>query len=413
MDWIGKIPLEWNVKNIGNYFNQVKNKNQELTEQNLLSLSYGKIIRKNIKASDGLLPENFSSYNIVKENDIVLRMTDLQNDKKSLRTGLVTEKGIITSAYITLTCKSNVLDVINSKFIHYQLYAFDINKGFYGMGSGVRQNVNFDDIKTIKIVVPSYEKQQQIVDFLDGTLEKIENIISDTQQSIEELKKYKRSLITELVTKGLDKDVDMKDSGIEWIGNIPANWNILKFGNVISIKSNLVNPDDYPNLQQVSPDDIEKDTGRLIKYKTVRESGVSSNNYYFYKDQILYSKIRPKLNKVVIAPFDGLCSADIYPINTTENREFLIYLMISHYFIHQISMVTADRVKMPKVNRNELSNLIIVLPNKSEQNQIVNYLNDKLSTINMIIKDKEQFISELEQYKKSLIYEYVTGKKQV
>jgi type I restriction enzyme S subunit len=198
IEWIGKIPKLWSVRKISNYFSQVKDKNDELEEENLLSLSYGSIIRRNINSTDGLLPANFKNYNIVKFGDIVLRMTDLQNDKVSLRTGFVTEDGIITSAYITI--RTDLDNTVLPKYIQLLLHSFDIYKGFYGMGSGVRQNVTYNDIKKIEIIVPPLNEQRQIVSYLDEQTARIDKLIEDKTKVIEELEDYKKSLIYEYVT---------------------------------------------------------------------------------------------------------------------------------------------------------------------------------------------------------------------
>lgn len=198
IEWIGKIPKLWSVRKISNYFSQVKDKNDELEEENLLSLSYGSIIRRNINSTDGLLPANFKNYNIVKFGDIVLRMTDLQNDKVSLRTGFVTEDGIITSAYITI--RTDLDNNVLPKYIQLLLHSFDIYKGFYGMGSGVRQNVTYNDIKKIEIIVPPLNEQRQIVSYLDEQTARIDKLIEDKTKVIEELEDYKKSLIYEYVT---------------------------------------------------------------------------------------------------------------------------------------------------------------------------------------------------------------------
>ncbi|MBR0062278.1 MAG: hypothetical protein IJP68_12455, partial [Selenomonadaceae bacterium] len=134
IEWLGEIPADWETRNVFQLFTQVKNKNTDLQEQNLLSLSYGKIKRKRIDTTDGLLPESFDGYNIIEAGDIVLRLTDLQNDQTSWRVGLATERGIITSAYLTIRNRSKSL----STYLCYYLHSFDIAKGFYGMGAGVR-----------------------------------------------------------------------------------------------------------------------------------------------------------------------------------------------------------------------------------------------------------------------------------
>lgn len=223
IEWIGEIPASsWEIKTAFQLFSQVKNKNEGLIETNLLSLSYGKVKRKSINTVEGLLPENFDGYNIIEADDIVLRLTDLQNDQTSLRVGLATERGIITSAYLTLRNKSNN----TPQYLYYYLHAFDLSKGFYGMGAGVRQGLNWDGVKNLKIVVPPLAEQKAIADFLDRRCAEIDAVIEQTKATIEEYKKLKQSVITEAVTKGIRGDRPMKDSGIEWIGDIPARWDI-------------------------------------------------------------------------------------------------------------------------------------------------------------------------------------------
>ena len=196
IEWIGEIPREWEVKKLSEYFFQVKNKNSNLEEKNLLSLSYGKIIRKDINKTDGLLPENFSNYNIIDKGDIVLRLTDLQNDHKSLRVGLCNEKGIITSAYITLRIRK---PQPTSYFYNY-IHTYDIHKGFYGMGDGVRQSLTYDGLKSFKIILPSLEEQNQIVEYIDKKISEIDTLITKKEVLIVELEEYKKSLIYECVT---------------------------------------------------------------------------------------------------------------------------------------------------------------------------------------------------------------------
>lgn len=196
IEWVGKIPKHWNVYFLNQIFNQVKNKNIGLEETNLLSLSYGKIIKKDIESKDGLLPNNFEGYNRVESGDIILRMTDLQNDRTSLRVGLSGEKGIITSAYITLRQKQ----VINQKYAYYYLHSFDIYKGFYGMGAGVRQGVTYSMLKRLELLYPPIDEQEEIAEFLDKKCKQIDSLINEKQQLLVEFEIYKKSLIYEYVT---------------------------------------------------------------------------------------------------------------------------------------------------------------------------------------------------------------------
>ena len=196
IEWVGEIPNHWKVHALSEIFTQLKNKNSDLSETNLLSLSYGKIKRKDINSSDGLLPESFDSYNIIDKNDIVLRLTDLQNDHKSLRVGHVKERGIITSAYITLRCKEDIA----TDYYYYFLHTFDVFKGFYGMGAGVRQGLNYDGIRSMKILSPDIKEQQEIVEYLNAKCAEIDALIAKKEAFVEEMEIYKKSLIYEYVT---------------------------------------------------------------------------------------------------------------------------------------------------------------------------------------------------------------------
>lgn len=196
IEWVGMIPASWHVHPVYYYFGERKNKNYALQEQNLLSLSYGRIIRKDINTNGGLLPASFNTYNIVEPGDIIIRPTDLQNDKRSLRTGFVIERGIITSAYIDLMPKENV----NSKYFHYLLHSFDVQKVFYNMGNGVRQGLNYSEFAKLMIFEPSLQEQNVIVDFLDKKCAEIDAIIVTKQEQMTTLVDYKKSLIYEYVT---------------------------------------------------------------------------------------------------------------------------------------------------------------------------------------------------------------------
>jgi len=225
IEWIGAMPRAWKMNTIAQIFLQVKCKNTGLQERNLLSLSYGKVKRKSIDTVEGLLPESFDGYNIIEKDDIVLRLTDLQNDHTSLRVGLAEERGIITSAYLTIRNRSNFCP----KYLYYYLHSFDIAKGFYGMGAGVRQGLNWDGVKWLKILVPSVPEQERIAAFLDAECAEIDAVLEKTRASIEEYKKLKQAVITQAVTKGIRGDRPMKDSGIEWIGEIANEFAVYKF----------------------------------------------------------------------------------------------------------------------------------------------------------------------------------------
>ena len=196
VEWIGEIPEDWEVKQLRTYFSRRINKNIHLQEKNLLSLSYGRIVRKNIDTKEGLLPESFDGYNIIEDGDIVIRGTDLQNDHRSLRTGLVTERGIITSAYMTLSPQKDV----NSTYYHYLLHCYDISKVFYSMGGGLRQSLDYWEFIRMPVLHPTDREQEEIVSYIKTKCTAIDNAIEKKKKAIEKWEEYKKSLIYYAVT---------------------------------------------------------------------------------------------------------------------------------------------------------------------------------------------------------------------
>lgn len=307
-----------------------------------------------------------------------------------------------------------VVTLKNDVFINYffrMLESMNLNQ--YAFDTAAQPGLSVSRIMNLNIVLPNLEEQHRIADFLDSKCSEIDTLIENLRARMESAKEYKKAVITEAVTKGLDKDAKMKDSGVEWIGEIPEGWKVVRFKHIASIKSNLVQPDKYMKYPQIAPDNIEKDTGRLLSHQTVEESGIISGNHLFYRGQILYSKIRPNLNKLTVAPFDGLCSADMYPIESKLPTLFMVYSMLSTYFVSQVSLIIQDRVKMPKINQEELGEIKVVVPSQQEMLTIADYLDSKCSEIDALLQNYEDQITTLEEYKKSLIYEYVTGKKEV
>lgn len=198
IEWIGKFPQHWETCKLLKLYKERKCKNKGNIETNVLSLSYGNIKKRNIESNMGLLPESFETYNIIIPSNIVLRLTDLQNDHKSLRCGLVKEQGIITSAYVTLEKKTGN---ISSDYYYRLLHTFDIMKGFYGMGDGVRQNLKYDgELCNLLVIKPPYNEQQQISEYLNKKCSEIDKAIADKEQLIEKFTEYKKSLIYECVT---------------------------------------------------------------------------------------------------------------------------------------------------------------------------------------------------------------------
>ena len=424
IEWIGSVPSHWRVHTLYQLVNQVKNKNSDLQEKNLLSLSYGKIKRKDIDSSDGLLPASFDGYNIIEDGDIVLRLTDLQNDHTSLRVGLATERGIITSAYTTL----RPIDMRNSKYLYYLIHAFDLKKGFYGMGSGVRQGLNYAEVKELRVVLPTKDEQNTIVRYLDEQCAQIDSIIESARFSIEEYKKWKMSLIFETITKW--KDSALKNSGISWLGDIPERWRL------IPIKQVVLHRDGGAWGNDPEGTDLDRICMRIADFSF--EQGC------FKKQTIdLYTKrnyTSTQIEKLTLKPGDILVEKSGGGEKTPVGRAVIFDLELEALFANFMERIRVDKKKvLPKffmyywralyfrtvttayikqttgIQNLNISLLIekeyIPIPPLETQKNIIVSLDSLCHKIDKVIDEKQKLISEFEAYKRSLIFEVVTGKR--
>ena len=412
VEWLGDVPEHWGIGLLSSLFSDNKEKNAGLKNSNLLSLSYGNIIQKDIDTITGLLPESFDSYQIVHPGYIVLRLTDLQNDKKSLRTGFVRETGIITSAYVGLAKKSQSIG--NEKYFYLYLHTFDAYKGFYGMGAGVRQGLNFDELKKLKFTLPPFEEQNRIVEFIEKETSKIDTLIAKQQRMIELLGEKRSALISHAVTKGINPNVAMKDSGIEWLGEVPEGWRVLKFNYCTQIGNGQVNPmiEPFNEYTLIAPNHIEKETGKILFLESATDQGADSGKYVCHKGDVIYSKIRPALAKVCISPYEQvLCSADMYPIHATNGLSnfFLFWFLLSKEFT-SYAILQSDRVAMPKLNRDTLGESYVPFPDYVEQQQIIHYLDTQTTKIDTLIAKARQAIELMKERRTALISAAVTGK---
>ena len=208
ISWMKTIPVHWEEKTLIQFADEQQIKNTGMVENNLLSLSYGKIVSKDINTMDGLLPASFEGYQIVQNGNIVLRLTDLQNDHKSLRTGLATQTGIITSAYTCLKVREGMLP----EYLQLQLHVADLCKVFYGIGGGVRQSIGFKDIRGLLIAIPTVEEQHHILELVHGVEEPINNAIRKNKDIIVSLEELKKRLISDIVTGKKDvRDIKIPD----------------------------------------------------------------------------------------------------------------------------------------------------------------------------------------------------------
>lgn len=401
IEWIGEIPKSWITTKIKNLPNNEENsyidgdwiESPYITDNGIRYLTTGNI-------GDGHYKEQGDGY-ISEDTFLALKCKyaypgDLVFSRLNEPYGRSCILPDFHPKYVLAVDNVILRTNENKSYICYISQCKGFQNSVLDMARGTTmKRISRINLGSVIIPLPSNKEQHRIVSFLDPKCAEIDKAIEVTKASIEEYRKLRQAIITEAVTAE----------------DIPRQ----KFKYCAIVKANLVSPEDFPEMFQIAPDNIEKDTGRLLidSVKTVKESGVISDNHLFHKGQILYSKIRPVLNKVTIAPFDGLCCADMYPVETITNTKYLVYSMLSSDFLRQVKAITEERVKMPKINQEELGGIIIGVPSKSKQEEIVSFLDSKCSEIDSLINSKEKLIEELTAYRKSLIYEYVTGKKEV
>lgn len=407
ISWVGEIPKEWAIMPLYCFYSERKNKNIFGAENNLLSLSYGKVIRKDINTSEGLLPSNYNGYNIVEAGDIIIRPTDLQNDKRSLRTGLSKERGIITSAYIALKPKNG----INSRFYHYLLHTYDILKVFYNMGNGVRQGLNYDEFAKLMVYSPNDTEQQRIAEFLDRECGKIDELKADIQAQIDTLEQYKRSVITEAVTHGLNPSAPMKECSVSWARQIPQHWKVMPNKHLMTKIKNI--------CPIYKGEDILSLTMYGVIVRDLDAGGKMPSSFdgyqYIKKGNLLMClfdiDVTPRC--IGIIKQNGITSPAYSQFKMKKNANARFY-----YYYYLMLDYTKELLHLAKnlrhsLTEDQLGAIKQLVPPLDEQQEIADYLDNKCAEIEQIIADKKSQIETLDGYKKSLIYEYVTGKKEV
>ena len=288
------------------------------------------------------------------------------------------------------------------RFVFHAIENEDINSFITG---SAQPKLSQENLKNIQIPHPSYDEQCRIADFLDKKCAEIDSLTADVQKEIETLQEYRRSLITEAVTKGLDPNVEMKDSGIPWLGLVPAEWKTSKVKYVAQISTiRALTNDGYIGLEN-----IESWTGKII------ESNVdpTGDSIAFKKGDVLFGKLRPYLAKSFVADKDGCGSTEFLVMHPRQIEScYLGYVNKCKPYVDMINESTYG-AKMPRANSSFIGNMAVPLPDIKTQLLISAFLDKKCAEIDSVIETKQKQLETLAEYRKSLIYEYVTGKKEV
>lgn len=400
---VGKIPSHWGTPYLFQIAGEYFVSNKDIHHQNLLSLSYGKIVRKDINTTDGLLPASFDGYQVVKNGVIVLRFTDLQNDHKSLRVGLAKEEGIITSAYTSIYPAER----IRSEFLYYMLHSYDIKKVFYGMGGGLRQSLNYAGIRKLQIPLPPIEEQEQIVRYLDNKTIKIDECICLRERELQTLNELKQAEIAAVVTRGLNPDVPMKDSGCQQIGQIPAHWNAVKMKYCFEQRSEK----GYPNEPMLCATQSEGVIPQSMYSNRVVVVNKGFEGLKLVKVGDFVISLRSFQGGIEYAYYQGIISS-AYTILTPKdekNSRYFKYLFKSHPFIQLLQTCVTGIREGQNINYGMLGNNFIPIPPIEEQNAIADYIESQTSKIDSLISSLSAEIERLKEYKQRLISDVVTG----
>jgi len=404
IDWVGAIPAHWRILPFYSFVDEVTRRNTGLIERNLLSLSYGRLVRKDMDRLEGLTPASFEGYNIIERDDIVFRLTDLQNDQTSLRSARSTERGIITSAYVTVRPRAG------ARFFEYLMRSYDTTKVFYGIGGGIRQSMKFADLKRLPVVVPPPAETEVIAEYLDRETARIDALAEQKIRFIEMLREKRQALITQAVTKGLDPSVPMKDSGSASSCLVPAHWSVVKFWTV----ANQVSRSGWAHesLLSVYLDRgvipyseggglVHKPSESLDGYQLVEPGNLVMNNQQAWRGSVGIS-----LHRGIVSP-----AYLIFELAPTLRPAFANYQFRDRRFVDEMMLSSQGvgdiqrQVKWPLLRESK-----VFVPPIDEQRKIVIHLDSTTSRIDTLIAKTERSIELLREHRNALITAAVTGK---
>lgn len=409
IEWIGEIPSHWKVGKVKNIFSATKTiVGNDVDSYQRLALTLNGVAKRSKTDDTGLQPEKFETYQTLRPNELVFKLIDLQNVSTS-RVGRSSYEGIVSPAYIVLHEKSDR----STKFAEYFFLAMWMHQIFNQLGAdGVRSNIGTSALLNLPFIIVPDDEQSAIAAYLDPRCTKIDEIIAQAKASIEDYKQWKASIIYEAVTKGLDPNVEMKDSGIEWIGEIPSDWTIIR------VKNLLTEINDRSETGSEEPLSMSQVLG-IVPSSTIAVANPATS-YVGAKivqpNDLVFNKLKAHLGVFAVSNYDGLVSPDyaVYRANERANPKFLEYLFKTPNCIQEFKKyITGVGAGLSRLYTSDLFNIKVALPVIDVQKHIIEYLNDFCSQADALIGEKQSLIDDLESYKKSLIYEVVTGKRRV
>nr|WP_319374011.1 restriction endonuclease subunit S [uncultured Methanobacterium sp.] len=404
VEWIRNIPSNWDLVRNKNIFSKSKNiVGDKWEDYPVLSLTKKGVIIRDIESNEGKMPSDFSIYQIVRPSNLLLCLFDIDVTPRCI--GYINNKGIVSAAYSEIAPTTDIY----TKYYYYWYLMLDFDKQLLHLSKNLRNSLSNEDFMALPIVKPSINEQKQISSFLDEKISKVDLTIEKDTRLIELLKEKRTALINHVVTKGLDPKVKMKDSGVEWIGEIPEDWEIKKLKYVSDLipgqspHESTYNADGNGSILINGPNEYsESDFGytRSLKWTTAPKKWAPSNSLLF----CMRGSTTGRLN---IAHTNISIGRGVAAIVAKNDQDYLNYIMIA---LRSYVIGNSRGSTFPSVTTDDLGNYFVPEPPSTEQTKISGYLNKSISKIDKTIQKIQENIDLIEEYKKSLIHHVVTGK---
>lgn len=417
--WLGEIPKSWRLNKIKYVLNERKEKNNPIRCRDILSLTAKQgVIPLSEKEGGGNKPkEDYSTYHLAYPGDIVMNSMNILSGS----VGLSNYYGCVSPVYYMLRPFDKTEDV---RYYNYIFQTTVFQKSLLGLGNGIlikesgsgklntiRMRISMDTFGRLYVPQPSREEQKRIADYLDERCEELALLTTSIQKEIDKLEEYKVSVITETITKGLDSKVEMKESGFQWIGKIPSHWSIKRGKYVLKYLQKPVRADDGVITcfrdGEVTLRSNRREEGFTMSDKEIGYQGIDIGD-------LVVHGMDGFAGAIGISDSRGKASPVLNVLDTEHNKKYIMYYLRSMAYADIfVALATGIRVRSCDLRWNKLAELSYPLPPKKEQDEIAQYIDNKVQEVDRIIKGKQELLDILEHYKKSVIYEYVTGKKEV
>nr|WP_303715873.1 restriction endonuclease subunit S [Methanoculleus marisnigri] len=420
--WLGKVPEHWEVRRLRNVAEMRVSgvdKHTKDDEQPVRLCNYVDVY-KNDRIRDRMTFMH-ATASVDEIERFRLQIGDVLITKDSEAWNDIGVPALVEESANDLICGYHLAllrpfrDRLYGDYLLRALQSTAVSYQFHIEANGVtRYGLSHAAIKSIWLPLPPLPEQSAIVRFLDHMDQRIRRSIHAKQKLIKLLEEQKQAIIHQAVTRGLDPDVPMKDSGMEWLGEVSEKWKLKRFKFLAKVTGSQVDPREAHHRMKIliAPNHIKSGTGEITHLQTAESQGADSGKYEVCKGQIMYSKIRPNLRKAAIAPMDCLCSADMYPITVRETEvktAFFLQLLLSAPFT-KYTVDCSLRVAMPKINRDALGECWMWYPSLEEQDDILRYIEQAMNPAKIAITNNQCEISLLREYRTRLIADVVTGK---